>query len=51
MNFGLWEFIMIILLMGFLIIPLIILIKFIKIEKRIEEIEDKISSSQPEEDW
>lgn len=51
MNFGLWEFIMIILLMGLLIIPLIILIKFIKIEKRIEEIEDKISSSQPEEDW
>ncbi|MGI6421235.1 MAG: hypothetical protein ACOX0N_03385 [Syntrophomonadaceae bacterium] len=50
MNLGPWEIVFILLLIGLLVLPLLVVLKMLSMEKRMAIIEEQLQKTQQEED-
>jgi uncharacterized membrane-anchored protein YhcB (DUF1043 family) len=48
MNFGPWELAFVVLLIGLLVLPLMVALKMLSMEKRMEEIEEQLRKNEPD---
>ncbi len=50
MNLAAWDIIFIILLIGLLVLPLVVVLKMLSLEKRMTRIEEQLQKTQEEDD-